>query len=84
MKDKTYRNPSITKYDFTEEDLRSLYTIVNYGACHASEKAEAIWYFNNRISYGRLIRDIDAFAAGLAQMGIKKGDFVTIFLPNIP
>ena len=84
MKDNVYRNPSITKYDFTEEDLRSLYTIVNYGARHASEKAEAIWYFNNRISYGKLIRDIDAFAAGLVELGVRKGDFVTIFLPNIP
>ena len=85
MKDKVYRNPAITRYDdLTEKDLRSLYSIVSYGARHASEKAEAIWYFGNRISYGQLMRDIDAFAAGLVKLGVKKGDFVTIFLPNIP
>ena len=84
MRDRVYRNPAITQYDFTREDLRSLYSIVSYGARHASEKAEAIWYFGNRITYGQFIRDIDAFAAGLAQIGVKKGDFVTIFLPNIP
>ena len=84
MKDKTYRNPSITLYDYTEEDLRSLYNAVSYGARHGTSQAEAIWYFNNRITYGQMMEVIDAFAAGLVELGVKKGDFVTVFLPNIP
>jgi len=84
MADKVYRDPSVTKYDFTQDDLRSLYSIVSYGARHATEKAEAIWYFDRRITYGEFIETIDSFAAGLVIQGVKKGDYVTIFLPNIP
>ncbi|HJJ36399.1 MAG TPA: class I adenylate-forming enzyme family protein [Methanocorpusculum sp.] len=80
-----YRNPAVTTYDdLTENDLRSLYSIVSYGARHAGKQAEAIWYFNNRITYGTMMEVIDGFAAGLVKLGVKKGDFVTIFLPNIP
>ncbi|HJJ32200.1 MAG TPA: class I adenylate-forming enzyme family protein [Methanocorpusculum sp.] len=84
MSGKTYRDPSVTKYDFTQDDLRSLYSIVSYGARHATTKGEAIWYFDRRITYGEFMEDVDAIAAGLVIQGVKKGDYVTIFLPNIP
>jgi len=79
-----YRNPSVVHYEFTPERVRSLYTLFSYGAEHASACAEAIEYFDTRITYGELHQAVDTFAAGLVKLGVKKGDFVTIFLPNIP
>ncbi|HJJ35757.1 MAG TPA: class I adenylate-forming enzyme family protein [Methanocorpusculum sp.] len=80
-----YRNPSITHFDATPEDCRTLYSIVQYGARHAGDpRAEAILYYGTRILYPELLQTIDEIAAGLCELGVKKGDFVTIFLPNIP
>ena len=36
------------------------------------------------LSYGQLERLTDAFAAGLAALGVKKGDRVALVMPNIP
>jgi long-chain acyl-CoA synthetase len=44
----------------------------------------AIAYFEREITYGELDLLSDQFAAALAKLGVKKGDRVAIFLPNIP
>jgi len=79
-----YQNPSITTFDFSPEHVRSLYSMLRYGAEHGTDKAEAIEYFGTRINYGELLNYVETLAAGLCESGVKKGDFVTIFLPNIP
>ncbi|HJJ32341.1 MAG TPA: class I adenylate-forming enzyme family protein [Methanocorpusculum sp.] len=79
-----YRNPSITHFEFTKENTRSLYSMLCYGAEHGTPEAEAIEYYGTRIKYGRLLKIVDIVAAGLCELGVKRGDFVTIFLPNIP
>ena len=80
-----YRDPKITHFDdLTDEDKRSLYSIIQYGARHGTEIAEAILYFGRHINYRELLDTIDEAAAGLCEIGVKKGDFVTIYLPNIP
>ncbi len=80
-----YQNPSITHFDATPEDCRSLYSIVQYGARHAGDpRAEAILYYGTHILYPELLQTIDEVAAGLCELGVKKGDSVTIYLPNIP
>ena len=84
MTSRIYRNNSITKLEYTEETKQSLYTMLSYGANHAGPDATAIQYFNNRISYAELMETVHACAAGLLAHGVKKGDLVTIFLPNIP
>lgn len=56
----------------------------SYSVSHAGESANAIQYFGRLISYGELSRLIDECAAGFLSIGVKKGDYVTIFLPNIP
>ncbi len=35
-------------------------------------------------TYGQLLRDVNRFANGLKELGIGKGDRVTIYLPRIP
>jgi long-chain acyl-CoA synthetase len=44
----------------------------------------AITYFEGEITYGELDSLSDQFAAALAKLGVKQGDRVAIFLPNIP
>jgi len=44
----------------------------------------AIIYFDKKITYKELDVLSDKFATALADLGVKKGDRVAIFLPNIP
>jgi long-chain acyl-CoA synthetase len=44
----------------------------------------AIAYFEGEITYGELDALSDQFAVALAKLGVKKGDRVAVFLPNIP
>jgi long-chain acyl-CoA synthetase len=44
----------------------------------------AIVYFDRKISYKELDTITDKFATALTDFGVKKGDKVAIFLPNIP
>jgi long-chain acyl-CoA synthetase len=44
----------------------------------------AISYFNKELSYLDLDQFSSRFAAGLSELGVKKGDCVALFLPNIP
>ena len=74
----------ITGLSYPANIQRSLYSMFEYGYSRAGRDTEAIYYFGNRISYGKLMDDVIAFAAGLVNLGIKKGDFVTICLPNMP
>jgi long-chain acyl-CoA synthetase len=44
----------------------------------------AIVYFDRKITYKELDTITDKFATALTDFGVKKGDKVAIFLPNIP
>jgi long-chain acyl-CoA synthetase len=61
-------------------------TIVDYLA-HAARKwprRPALIFKGARLSYARLNRLSDKFAAGLLQLGVRRGDRVGICLPNCP
>jgi long-chain acyl-CoA synthetase len=61
----------------------SLHAILEATAKENPEKV-AITYFEREITYAELDSFSNQFAAGLAALGVKKGDRVAIFLPNIP
>jgi long-chain acyl-CoA synthetase len=63
---------------------QTLYSMLRYGAESAGNERPALAYYGNHISYGTLLEEIHACAVGLHAHGIRRGDFVTIFLPNIP
>ena len=44
----------------------------------------AISYFGNKISYKQLKEKIDEVAKAFVKLGVKKGDIVTLMMPNIP
>jgi long-chain acyl-CoA synthetase len=46
--------------------------------------ADAIRYFDGRITFRELDRLTDAFAAALVDMGLAKGDRVALYLQNVP
>ena len=66
--------------DFPEVPLSDLLTQT------AKEYPEhtSIVYFNKEMTYRELNHLSDKFATALAGLGVKKGDKVAIFLPNIP
>jgi long-chain acyl-CoA synthetase len=47
-------------------------------------KLTAISYFDKQLNYFDLEQFSNKFAAGLSALGVKKGDRVALFLPNIP
>ena len=47
-------------------------------------EASAIAYFEREITYAELDLLSDQFAAALADLGVKKGGKVAVFLPNVP
>ena len=49
-----------------------------------SPGGDAIRYFDGRISFSELDALTDAFAAGLAEQGVGKGDRVALYLQNVP
>lgn len=81
---KIYRDDSVTTLEYTPETMRSLYSMLSYGANHGTRQAQALIYFNNIITYGEMIDTVHECAAALVKLGVKKGDRITIFLPNIP
>ena len=43
-----------------------------------------LYYYNNTLSWNETSKLVDECAAGLLANGVKKGDRVVIFLPNMP
>lgn len=59
-----------------------------YGAFRQSALAyfwdPALYYQNKTFQYGKVLNNVDKFAAGLQKLGVNKRDVVTIVMPNIP
>ncbi len=65
------RNVNQSMYDFMKEGVQN-------------DSQTALCFLLRRISYRELFRETDAIASALMQRGFKRGDCVTIALPNIP
>lgn len=50
----------------------------------AHPAATLVEFMGRRYSYAEILTEARAFAAGLQDMGIQKGDRVGMFLPNVP
>lgn len=60
-------------------------TCYDYLKMHAKRLGDfdAVLAFGSRIKLSRIISDADAIAAYINSIGIKSGDSVTVFLPNV-
>lgn len=61
----------------------SIYDLIKQKAAEAADLC-ALSYFGRKISYRRLIAEIDKCARALDAFNVKKGDIVSLCLPNIP
>lgn len=48
------------------------------------EKFVALRFYNQKITYEKLFKNIDRVASYLIKSGVKKGDCISVCLPNIP
>lgn len=77
-----------SKY-YTEEELNvkipniSMYDQV-YSSAIKYPKNIAVQYMGKKINYTKFLKKIDICAKGFKALGIKKGDIVTLLLPNVP
>ncbi len=87
FKRKSVENKWLSYY--SEEDKSIKFTkksIYEYLESQVSNDLDlyALNYFGTRITYGEFLEKIDTVAKSLKFLGVKKGDIVTICLPNIP
>lgn len=61
----------------------SLYDMLAKSASKYPEMT-AIEYYSRKITYRRLLENVDKYACILSESGVKSGDRVTMILPNIP
>jgi len=67
-----FKSPDVSAIDLFEESAENF------------PQAPALHYFDSTLSYGELNSLASRMAAGLADLGVKKGDRVIIQLQNIP
>lgn len=84
MVENIYRDDSVIDWEYDSNRQKTLYDALVYGAEHSTFQATAMEYYGRRLTYKELLDEIDACAFGLKELGVKKGDKITIFLPNIP
>ncbi|MDF2628168.1 MAG: AMP-binding protein [Symbiobacteriaceae bacterium] len=66
-----------------EYPVRPLHSLVDEAAERFGEKTATIFY-GGRLTWAEVQRAADAFAVGLASIGVRPGDRVAIMLPNVP
>jgi len=81
--------PWLAKYDADVPQSLQPYpdkTLLDYLSALARDHASkpALLFKGAEVSYARLQRESDAFAAALVALGVKKGDRVALVLPNCP
>lgn len=70
--DLKYKIPNITMYNQIVESAKKYPNNV------------AVQYMGKKINYMQFLKKINICAKGFNKLGIKKGDIVTILLPNVP
>jgi len=87
FKKKNVNRPWLSYY--SEEDRAIKFThkgIYEYMRDEVGDDLDfyALNYFGTRITYGEMFRRIDLTSRALRYLGVKKGDIVTICMPNTP
>ena len=70
--DRNYKIPNITMY---EQILLSE---------HKYPNLKAIEYLGRKITYKKLLKNVEKTAIAFKKLGVSKGDIVTVCLPNVP
>ncbi len=75
-----YAHPCAWEQDFPPLAMTDLFA----ASVAAHPEAPLADFYGRTYSYGALMAEAKAFAAGLQAMGIARGDRVGLFLPNVP
>ncbi|OLS16266.1 MAG: long-chain-fatty-acid--CoA ligase [Promethearchaeota archaeon CR_4] len=67
---KNYEFPAMTLSEMLDEQVKN------------QPEAKAIWFLDTDVTYEQLGHYVDSFATALSERGVKKGDVVTMLLPN--
>ncbi len=90
MKDKSvsYQNPFYAFINSENELGFDIPDVSMFGMLKISEKshpqAVAVDYYGRKYTYKRLLEEIEKVSDGFYKIGIRKGDIVTILMPNTP
>ena len=85
---KNYTNPIFnyenknSKFGFDIPDISMFSMLKLSGQAHPD--APAFDYFGQKCTYSKLIKKIEKISACYASKGVRKGDIVTIIMPNTP
>ena len=64
--------------------MQTLHDLVRHSACRAPHQLAIVDDLSERkLTYAELLAEIDRFAAGFSQRGIRMGDIVATCLPNL-
>lgn len=75
-----YRHPAPWERDFPPLSLVEMFE----ATAHRDPNAWLIDFMGRKYSYAETLSGVNRVAAGLAKLGIGKGDRVGLFLPNVP
>lgn len=75
-----YNHPCLWELDLPPLTMPEM--LERSAAAHPA--ATLVEFMGRRYSYAEILTEARAFAAGLQDMGIQKGDRVGMFLPNVP
>ncbi|MDO5844358.1 MAG: class I adenylate-forming enzyme family protein [Methanocorpusculum sp.] len=70
--------------NYTEEDKRSLYQALLYGYNRAGDNSIILAFYGRHMLFKQFMDEVSATAAAFIKHGVKKGDCITIYAPNIP
>ncbi len=62
----------------------SLYEALCQGAEIGGDKAAALLFMNANYRYGKVKRETDKLARALKNIGVRRGDTITVAMPNVP
>lgn len=65
------------------EKRQTLYSAAAAAAAQYPD-GRALYYKGKYFTYAALMREIDALAAGFVKAGVRRGDAVTVCMPNVP
>ena len=81
--DKPWLKHYLGDVEYWDEPRKTIYEYL-YEINKDRSYLTALTYFNKKTSYKKMFDIIDKTAASFTKLGIKKGDYVTICMPNTP
>lgn len=80
--DEIYYPSNINEIVYKDTDIKVVDKIIKANQNHI--KDTAIVFYDQKIKYSEVFEKINNIAVSLSKLGLKKGDYITVCLPNMP